>query len=147
MTETESTPLPFSYDGYHHVTLWVGNALQASSMFCIRFGFEPVLYRGLETGHKDVASHVVRHKGIFLVFESPLSNEVMSNHIAKHGDGVRDFAITVSDCAAAFKVNHCLIHSGHRSMERLRLFILQRPFPMTLEGLLSRALRRYVFEL
>lgn len=100
----KSDSTSFFYNGFHHITLWVGNALQASSMFCIRFGFHPVLYRGLETGNKNVTSHVVHHNGIFLVFESPLSDEYMSQHIAKHGDGVRDIALLVSDCKAAFKV-------------------------------------------
>ena len=49
-----------TYYGFDHVTFWVGNALQAASYYCARFGFEPVAYRGLETKHRDVVSHVVK---------------------------------------------------------------------------------------
>ena len=46
------------YKGYHHVELWVGNALQAASFFIARMGFKPVAYKGLETGSRDVVTQV-----------------------------------------------------------------------------------------
>ena len=44
-----------------HITFWVGNAKQAASYYTTRFGFEYLAYKGLETGERKVASHVVRN--------------------------------------------------------------------------------------
>jgi hypothetical protein len=55
----EQAVIPESqYKGFHHIHLWVGNALQAASFFITRLGFEPVAYRGLETGSRDVVTQV-----------------------------------------------------------------------------------------
>lgn len=98
------------YYGFDHLTLWVGNAKQAASFYCTRFGFERVAYRGLETNDRQVVSHVVRQDKIFLVLQSPLNpDEVeMNSHIAKHGDGVKDVAFTVDDTVGIFKVQGIL---------------------------------------
>lgn len=63
-------------------------------------------YRGLETGHREIVSHVIRQDRIFFVFQSPLNpdNVEMNEHISKHGDGVRDVAFTVDDAIGIFKV-------------------------------------------
>ncbi|TMS03421.1 4-hydroxyphenylpyruvate dioxygenase [Larimichthys crocea] len=45
---------------FDHLTFWVGNAKQAASYYCNKLGFEPLAYQGLETGSRDVVSHVVR---------------------------------------------------------------------------------------
>lgn len=94
------------YLGFDHVVFWVGNAKQAASYYSTRFGFEPVAYRGLETGHREIATHVVRQDRIFFVLQSPLTpNETAINaHIVKHGDGVRDVAFTVDDTRLIFAV-------------------------------------------
>ena len=34
--------------------------LQAASYYCVRFGFEPFAYKGLETGSRKVAAHAVK---------------------------------------------------------------------------------------
>ncbi|CAF3262034.1 unnamed protein product [Rotaria socialis] len=88
-----------SIQAFDHVTLWVSNALQASAWFCLRFGFEPFAYRGLETGSRDVVSHVIKQNKIFFVFQSPLlpDNEEFGQHITRHGDGVKDIAFTVDN--------------------------------------------------
>lgn len=99
------------YYGFDHLTLWVGNAKQAASFYCTRFGFERVAYRGLETNDRQVVSHVVRQDKIFLVLQSPLNpDEVeMNSHIAKHGDGVKDVAFNVDDTVGIFKVQGILL--------------------------------------
>ena len=95
------------YHGFDHIVFWVGNAKQAASFYCTRFGFKRILYRGLETNHRQVVSHVCQKNGIFFVFQSPLNpptgTDVMSEHIKRHGDGVRDVAFRVSDCRAMFQ--------------------------------------------
>ncbi|XP_076845198.1 4-hydroxyphenylpyruvate dioxygenase [Brachyhypopomus gauderio] len=85
---------------FDHITFWVGNAKQAASFYCTKMGFEPLAYRGLETGSRDVVSHVVKQGKIIFVFSSALNpgNKEMGDHLVKHGDGVRDVAFTVEDC-------------------------------------------------
>lgn len=85
---------------FHHLTFWVGNAKQAASFYCDKMGFEPFAYRGLETGSRDMAAHVVRQGKIMFVFESALNpgNKEMGEHLMKHGDGVKDIAFQVEDC-------------------------------------------------
>ncbi|XP_034538981.1 4-hydroxyphenylpyruvate dioxygenase isoform X1 [Notolabrus celidotus] len=85
---------------FHHVTFWVGNAKQAASFYCGKMGFEPLAYKGLETGSREVVSHVIRQDKIIFVFQSPLNpgNEEMGEHLIRHGDGVKDIAFQVEDC-------------------------------------------------
>uniref|UniRef100_A0A673GPT3 4-hydroxyphenylpyruvate dioxygenase n=1 Tax=Sinocyclocheilus rhinocerous TaxID=307959 RepID=A0A673GPT3_9TELE len=89
---------------FDHITFWVGNAKQAASYYCIKLGLEPLAYRGLETGSRDVVSHVVKQGKIIYVFTSALNpgNKVrLINeyyHLVKHGDGVKDVALTVENC-------------------------------------------------
>lgn len=94
-----------SFSGFDHCHWWVGNAKQAAAWFSARFGFQRVAYRGLETGSRDVVTHVVRQGRIVFAFSSalmpkgaPSAGDDISRHIAVHGDGVKDVAFTVSDC-------------------------------------------------
>lgn len=93
------------YFGFDHIEFWVGNAKQAAEWYCGRFGFSPIAYRGLETGSREVCQHVVGQGKIVFVFTSPLrpDNAEFGAHMAKHGDGVRDVAFTVSDCRAVYE--------------------------------------------
>lgn len=85
---------------FHHLTFWVGNAKQAAVFYCDKMGFEPAAYKGLETGSREVVSHVVRQDKILFVFSSALNpgNEEFGEHLIKHGDGVKDIAFQVEDC-------------------------------------------------
>ncbi|NXS27134.1 HPPD dioxygenase, partial [Pomatostomus ruficeps] len=85
---------------FHSITFWVGNAKQAASYYCNKMGFEELAYRGLETGSREVVSHVVKQDKIVFVFSSALNpgNEEMGEHLVKHGDGVKDVAFEVEDC-------------------------------------------------
>lgn len=87
--------------GFDHVKFWVGNARQAASYYTSRFGFEYLAYQGLETGERNVVSHVVRKNKITFVFQSsydPKDQLGIGSHVTKHGDGVRDIAFEVEDC-------------------------------------------------
>ncbi|XP_019394277.1 PREDICTED: 4-hydroxyphenylpyruvate dioxygenase isoform X1 [Crocodylus porosus] len=85
---------------FHSITFWVGNAKQAASYYCNKMGFEEMAYRGLETGSREVVSHVIRQDKIVFVLSSALNpgNEEMGAHLVKHGDGVKDVAFEVEDC-------------------------------------------------
>ncbi|KOC63806.1 4-hydroxyphenylpyruvate dioxygenase, partial [Habropoda laboriosa] len=78
----------------------------AASYYCTRLGFEPFAYRGLETGSRHVASHVVKQNQIIFVFESAYepNNKEMANHLSQHGDGVRDIAFKVEDIDIIVKI-------------------------------------------
>nr|NP_001104220.1 uncharacterized protein LOC100126650 [Xenopus laevis]AAI53802.1 LOC100126650 protein [Xenopus laevis] len=93
------------YLAFDHITFYVGNAKQAAAYYATRFGFEPIGYRGLETGHRDVASHVVRSHNATFVFQTPLNpgSHPISDHVALHGDGVKDVAFQVEDCRGIYQ--------------------------------------------
>uniref|UniRef100_A0A8B9R393 4-hydroxyphenylpyruvate dioxygenase n=1 Tax=Astyanax mexicanus TaxID=7994 RepID=A0A8B9R393_ASTMX len=78
----------------HIVTTW------GSSFYCNKLGFEPLAYSGLETGSRDMVSHVVKQGKIIYVFSSALNpgNKEMGEHLVQHGDGVKDVAFTVNNC-------------------------------------------------
>ncbi|XP_077150682.1 4-hydroxyphenylpyruvate dioxygenase [Ranitomeya variabilis] len=90
---------------FHHLTFWVGNARQAASFYCDKMGFEPFAYKGLETGSREVVSHVVKQNKILFIFQSPLNpgNQEMGQHLNKHGDAVKDVAFQVEDCEFLFQ--------------------------------------------
>ena len=84
---------------FDHVVFWVGNAKQAASYYCVHLGFEPFAYRGLETGSRQVVSHVVKQNNVIFEFQSALNpdNQEMGAHLVRHGDGVKDIAFTVEN--------------------------------------------------
>jgi len=84
---------------FDHLTFWVGNAKQAAHYYCSRFGFEPFLYSGLETGERNVVAHVVKQNNALFVFKSALNpnSKEMGDHLVLHGDGVKDVALSVVD--------------------------------------------------
>ncbi|KAJ9602638.1 hypothetical protein H2200_012831 [Cladophialophora chaetospira] len=106
-----------SYNGYDNIHWYVGNAKQAASYYVTRMGFKRIAYRGLETGSRFVASHVVRNGNVTFIFTSPLHSpgsnvpcskedqdllEEIHAHLAAHGDAVRDVAFEVNDVAAVY---------------------------------------------
>lgn len=93
------------YLGFDHLHFWVGNAYQSAAYYISRFGFEPYAYRGLETGSRTVMTQVVKQNDVVFAFSSPLEpdNHEMNRHTSAHGDGVKDVAFTVADCAAMFR--------------------------------------------
>lgn len=99
-TDKGQKPEKGQYVRFHHITFWVGNAKQAASYYCTKFGFEALAYKGLETGSREVVSHAIRQNKIIFVFQSALNpgNKEMTDHLGKHGDGVKDIAFQVEDC-------------------------------------------------
>mmetsp|Transcript_3105 Transcript_3105/g.6437 ORF Transcript_3105/g.6437 Transcript_3105/m.6437 type:complete len:383 (-) Transcript_3105:38-1186(-) len=97
--EEHKRPEIGTFYGFDHLRFYVSNAKQASSFYTSRFGFHRVAYQGLETGNRDYCTHVVQQGRIRLAFTSPLNpgEEVVNEHIKKHGDGVYDVAFSVDD--------------------------------------------------
>jgi 4-hydroxyphenylpyruvate dioxygenase len=95
--------VPFRIEGTDHVGYIVGNAKQAAIYYQERFGFEPVAYKGLETGCRDKTCYVLQQGKIRLVLECPMTTDHPHNaHLAKHGDAIKDLAFLVDDARAAF---------------------------------------------
>ena len=87
----------------HHVEFWVGNAKQATYFYRQAFGFSQIAYSGLETGARDRASYALAQGKARLLLTSPLdSSGPISDHIARHGDSVKDIAFVVDDADLAF---------------------------------------------
>ncbi|OTF83350.1 4-hydroxyphenylpyruvate dioxygenase-like protein, partial [Euroglyphus maynei] len=84
---------------FDHITYIVGNAKQAATYYCVHMGFKPLAYKGLETGSRDVVSHVVKQNDIIFEFQSQLNPKQteMSEHLVRHGDGVKVVAFDVED--------------------------------------------------
>jgi 4-hydroxyphenylpyruvate dioxygenase len=90
--------------GTDHIEFYVGNARQAAYFYRTAFGMSLVAYAGPETGQRDRASYVVQQGKIRFVLTTPLrSGNFLSDHIARHGDGVRAIALWVDDARAAWR--------------------------------------------
>jgi 4-hydroxyphenylpyruvate dioxygenase len=94
---------PLKLKRVHHVEFWVGNAKQSSYFYRTGFGFSQVAYRGLETGNRDATSYALTQGKTNFVITTPLDpKHPASDHLKKHGDGVRDIALEVADADAAY---------------------------------------------
>src|SRR5438477_621916 len=91
-------------NGWDHVELWVGNAKQSAYFYEHAMGFPRTAYAGPETGVRDRASYVLEQGDVRFVVTSALREEhEITKHHAKHGDGVRDIALTVPDATEAYR--------------------------------------------
>jgi 4-hydroxyphenylpyruvate dioxygenase len=94
----------FPINGTDYVELYVGNAKQASHFYRSAFGYQLLAYRGPETGVRDRASYLMQQGKIRLVLTTPLTaDSAIAEHVARHGDGVRDYALWVDDAAVAYE--------------------------------------------
>jgi 4-hydroxyphenylpyruvate dioxygenase len=90
--------------GIDHVELWVGNAAQAAFFYREALGFKQVAYAGLETGVRDRVSFVLEQGRIRIVLTGALEpDHDIGHHHRRHGDGVRDIALSVPDAAYAYR--------------------------------------------
>ncbi|KAI1869141.1 uncharacterized protein JN550_006128 [Neoarthrinium moseri] len=122
-----------NFQGYDHVTWWVGNAKQAASYYNTLFGFKTIAYRGLETGSRYFTSYVVENGDVRFVFTSPIrscahlpkdepiSQEELSllkevhAHLERHGDAVKDVSFEVDDVDAVY--NRAVSGGAHSVQE------------------------------
>ena len=105
----------FPINGTDYIEFWVGNAKQSALYYRAAFGFQLVGYRGPETGVRDRASYLLQQDKIRLVITSALgSSGAISEHVAKHGDGVKDLAFWVDDARDAWAK---AVERGARSVQ------------------------------
>ena len=91
-------------NGTDYIEFYVGNAKQAAHFYKTAFGFQNLAYAGPETGMRDRASYVLQQDKIKLVLTTPLrSDHPISDHLKKHGDGVKAIALMVDDAYDAFE--------------------------------------------
>lgn len=125
------SPPNLDYRGYDHITWYVGNAKQAASYYITRMGFSPLAYRGLETGSRYIASHVVSNGHVTFVLTSPLRSpsdhertdsdidaqllDEIHSHLTRHGDAVKDVAFEVDNVRAVYEK---AIVNGARSVQQ-----------------------------
>src|SRR6202166_1678672 len=94
---------PLKLKRIHHVEFFVGNAPQAAYFYRKAFCFSQVAYSGLETGQRKRTSYALSQGKANFVLTTPMTpDDEAAEHIRKHGDGVRDIALEVSDADQAF---------------------------------------------
>lgn len=90
--------------GTDYVELYVANAKQASFYYEMAFGFKTVAYAGPETGLKNKVSYVLQQGKIRIVLTSDLKGDTeISEHVKRHGDGVKVLALWVDDARRSFE--------------------------------------------
>jgi 4-hydroxyphenylpyruvate dioxygenase len=90
--------------GTDYVEFYVGNAKQSAYYYQAAFGYELVAYAGPETGLRDRASYVLQQGKIRLVLTtSLLPDSDISEHVRKHGDGVKVMALWVDDARKSYE--------------------------------------------
>jgi 4-hydroxyphenylpyruvate dioxygenase len=93
----------FPVNGMDAAVFAVGNARQAAHFYSTAFGMRCVAYRGPETGCRDEAAYVLESGTARFVFRGPVRPGTdLGRHVAEHGDGVTDLAITVPSAEAAY---------------------------------------------
>ncbi len=98
----------FPINGTDYIEFFVGNAKQAAHFYVSAFGFNVVAYRGPETGVRDRASYLLQQDKIRFVLTTAIrpdisaDSKMISDHVHRHGDGVRDLALWVDDARDAY---------------------------------------------
>lgn len=103
--QTRENPRDFlPLNGTDYIEFYVGNAKQAAHFYRSAFGMKLVAYRGPETGTRDRASYLVQQNKIRFVLTTPLHPDgPISEHIRRHGDGVREIALWVDNAESAYE--------------------------------------------
>src|SRR3954462_12932602 len=109
LVEYDASQDPFPVTAQDYVGFVVGNATQTAQFYQLAFGMDLEAYSGPENGHRDAKSYVLRSGSARFVFTGGVSpDSPVLDHHRKHGDGVVDLAIEVTD------VDKCIGHA--RSM-------------------------------
>jgi len=95
---------PLDLFGIDYVEFYVSNARQAAHFYRTTLGLTPVAYAGLETGLRDRASYLLQRRNVRFLLTAPLApGHPIGEHVARHGDGVKDIALRVRNAAAAYE--------------------------------------------
>jgi 4-hydroxyphenylpyruvate dioxygenase len=106
LVEYDETKDPFPVRAMDAVVFAVGNATQTAWFYQAAFGMRLAAYSGPETGNRDHKSFVLKSGSARFVINGGVHPESdMHDHHRKHGDGVVDLALEVSD------VDKCVEHA------------------------------------
>jgi len=95
----------FPVQGVDYVHFLVGNAKQAAHFYSTAFGMQVTAYRGPETGSRDQAEYVLEAGAArFVLTGEAHAGTDTGRHVAAHGDGVTDIALTVPDATRAYQL-------------------------------------------
>ena len=109
LVEYDATNDPFPVVAQDAVCFVVGNATQTAAYYQLALGMELEAYRGPENGFREAKSYVLRSGSARFVFTGGVTpDSPVLDHQRRHGDGVVDLAIEVTD------VDKCIEHA--RSM-------------------------------
>lgn len=98
--------------GVDHLALWVNDADATAVQLCRRFGFHPHAERQGEAG--AIVRRVVRQGDIrFVLTSAHGTSSPIHEHVAEHGEGIRDIAFRVDDVEAAY---HAAMSLGAKSV-------------------------------
>ena len=117
--ETNIDFLPIN--GTDYIQFYVGNAKQAAFYYQTAFGFQPLAYKGLETGSTTEISYVLRQDKIIFIFTAALTpDSLVAEHQKLHGDGVKFVALNVDDAKSAYEET---IKRGYNVSARVHAYI------------------------
>lgn len=105
---------PFPVIGWDAVVWIVGNATQTANYYQSVLGMELVAYSGPETGNRDHHAYVLESGAVRFVVKGGVNpHSTLLDHHRRHGDGVFDVALEVSD------VDRCIAHARAQGAEIL----------------------------
>ena len=106
LVEYDSDHDPFPVSGWDGLEWVVGNATQTSHFFQSAFGMELVAYSGPSTGNRDHHAFVLKSGAVRFVVKGAVDPaSPLIEHHSRHGDGIRDIALSVPD------VDKCIAHA------------------------------------
>lgn len=98
-----STSSSLALQGFDYIELFVGNVRHAAHYYHTVWGFQPVAFRGPETGSKDRSSIVMRQGRIALVLTgATAASSPVADHLRLHGEGVITIGFAVDDTEAVY---------------------------------------------
>ncbi|WP_305093057.1 4-hydroxyphenylpyruvate dioxygenase [Prescottella sp. R16] len=109
LVEHDPSADPFPVVDWDAIVWVVGNATQTATYYRTVFGMNLEAYSGPETGNRDHRSFVLRSgTARFVVTGGVDPSSPLLDHHRRHGDGVRDVALEVTD------VDRCITHARHQ---------------------------------
>jgi len=106
LVEYDSENDPFPVTGWDAAVWAVGNATQSAHYFISAYGMDLVAYSGPETGNRDHMAYVLKSGGVRFVIKGGVrADSPITQHHARHGDGLIDIALEVPD------VDRCIAHA------------------------------------
>ncbi|MFH8383060.1 VOC family protein [Kitasatospora sp. NPDC018058] len=107
LAEGTGEPDPLAMGRADAVVFAVADARRAARRYCAALGLRCTAYAGPETGEPETVSYVLSAPGTRIVLTSPVRvtgprGRELAAHLARHGGGVLDLAVSVPDVYYAY---------------------------------------------